>query len=136
MKLETEADRIRYVAIVQAQTLPLDVECKAWKAPRTDEQNNALWGVAYKTLHLLTGNDPDDLHDFFCGEHFGWVESDVMGQRKRKPRRTTTVDETGRKKKLSTEEFARFYDFIQQRSAENGYFVPDPDPFWRQQVAA
>ena len=136
MKLETEADRERFLFIVRQGALPLDVDCKSWKAPRTDEQNAALWGVAYKTLHLLTGNDPDDLHDYFCGEHFGWVESDVMGQRKRRPLRTTTVDEKGRKKKLNTTDFAAFYDFIQQRSAENGYYVPDPDPMWRQRREA
>lgn len=99
---------------------------KAWKleisqhkAKRSDQQNRALWGVAYKTLRDLTGNDPDDLHVFFLGEHFGWTTVEVMGAKRRVPLRTS--------KNLSKTEFAEFYAFIQQRSAENGYYVPDPN---------
>jgi len=93
-------------------------------------QNKALFGVAYKELNEQSGNDKNDLHDFFCGEYFGWEEFHVMGMRKRKPVRTTTIDETGKRAPIDTKEFANFYAFIQQRSAQNGFYVSDPDPMW------
>jgi hypothetical protein len=123
MKLATDSDRTRWIAFVQTQPLPLDVECKKWRKSRSNEQNRALWGIAYKTLHDATGNDPEDLHEFFLGEYFGWEVRDVLGQKRKVPMR--------RSSKLSTTEFADFYAFIQQRSAETvGVFVPDPDPLY------
>lgn len=103
---------------------------------RTDEQSNALWGVAYKALREQSGNDAEDLHEYFCGEYFGWVEKDVMGKRRLAPLRTTTTDHRGERQVIGTVEFADFYNFIQQRAAEAGYIVPDPDPFWREQREA
>lgn len=94
------------------------VEVGEYRRRRSDDQNRALWGVAYKTLADATGNDPDDLHEFFLGEFFGWDVIEVMGQKRRVPKR--------RSSKLTTTEFAEFYDFIQRRAAENGYYVPSP----------
>lgn len=98
---------------------PLRVTVEVAKRKRSDEQNRALWGVAYKALEDATGNDPKELHNFFLGEHFGWEVIDVMGQKKRIPAK--------RSKRLSTVEFAEFYAFIQRRAAECGYYVPDPN---------
>ena len=98
---------------------PLRVTVEVAKRQRSDPQNHALWGVAYKALKDATGNDPSDLHDFFLGEHFGWEVVEVLGQKKRRPVR--------RSSKLSTVEFSEFYAFIQQRAAECGYYVPDPN---------
>jgi hypothetical protein len=112
------------------------------KTPRSSLQNRALWGVAYKTLYEATGNDPEDLHAYFCGEFFGWQEYEVMCQRRKRPVRTTTTDENGSRDVISTVQLSAFYAFIQQRSAETvGVFVPDPDPRWwhhkhEQEVAA
>lgn len=101
------------------------------KKERSDLQNRALWGCAYKTLRDATGNDPEDLHTYFCGEYFGWVEYDVMGATRKRPRRSTTKDENGKRDVISTIHLQDFYAFIQQRSAETvGVYVPDPDPMW------
>lgn len=97
---------------------------------RSDLQNAALWGCAYKALTEQTGNDPGDLHIYFCGEHFGWKTVTVMDQQRRVPVRTTTRDEYGKRDVISTAHMAEFYDFIQRRSAMVGYDVPDPDPNW------
>lgn len=102
------------------------VTVKLYRKQRSNEQNNALWGVAYPAIREATGNDPDDLHTYFCGEYFGWVEVSVLNQVKRKPRRTTTRDENGKRDVISTADFADFYLFIQQRCAENGLYIPDP----------
>lgn len=101
------------------------------KKERSPQQNKALWGCAYETLRKATGNDKEDLHDYFCGEYFGWDIQDVMGQKKKKPKRTTTTDYDGHRDVISTIHLQDFYAFIQQRSAETaGVFVPDPDPMW------
>lgn len=101
------------------------------KKERSDLQNRALWGCAYETLHKATGNDKDDLHTYFCGEFFGWVEFDVMGQTRKRPARSTTKDQNGKRDVISTLQLSEFYEFIQQRAAETvGVYVPDPDPMW------
>ena len=101
------------------------------KKERSDLQNRALWGCAYKTLREATGNDPEDLHTYFCGEYFGWTEYEVMGQKRKRPFRSTTKDEHGNRNVITTLQLSDFYAFIQQRSAETvGVFIPDPDPMW------
>lgn len=112
-------------------------EAKRWtvtiapvKKERTDQQNRALWGCAYEHLRRQTGNDKQDLHDYFCGERWGWDIKSVMEMRRKVPKRTTTTDYDGARDVISTLELMDFYAFIQQRSAENGFEVPDPDPNW------
>lgn len=100
------------------------------KKERSCQQNKALWGCAYETLRKATGNDKEDLHEYFCGEYFGWDINDVMGQKRKKPKRTTTTDYDGHRDVISTIHLQDFYAFIQQRSAEQGIYVPDPDPMW------
>ena len=51
------------------------------KRERSDLQNRALFGCAYKALRDQTGNDADDLHNYFCGEFFGWAKHIVMKKR-------------------------------------------------------
>lgn len=117
----------------------LDVR-KAWRVTwevardsRSDKQNAALWGCAYKFLEKETGNDPDDMHAYFCGEFFGWVEKNVFGRKKLVPKRSTTKDEKRNRDVISTLQFMEFYEFIQRRVAITvGLNVPDPDPNWKQ----
>lgn len=115
---------------------PLVVTVERLKRQRSDLQLRALWGCAYKALREQTGNDPEDLHAYFAGEYWGWEEFEIMGQIRKRPRRTTTRDENGRRDVISTVVMADFYDFIQRRSAEMGYDVPDPDPRWFERKAA
>lgn len=115
---QAAAQRIAAFILSALPGKPLRVTVEKAKRQRSDPQNNALWGVAYETLKAATGNDPKDLHEFFLGEHFGWEVYEVMGQKRRRPIR--------RSSKLTTVEFAEFYAFIQQRSAEVGYYIPDP----------
>jgi hypothetical protein len=103
---------------------PLRVEVSQHRKRRSDEQNRALWGVAYRVLSDETGNDVNDLHEYFLGEYFGWEVIDVMGQKRRRPVR--------RSSKLNTMEFSDFYAFIQRRAAEFGLYIPDPGEFERE----
>lgn len=108
----------------------LEVRVRRKKRERSDLQNRALWGCAYKALTAQTGNDPEDLHEYFCGEFFGWVKKTVMGKTKLRPKRTTTKDEDGNRDVVDKLVMADFYDFIQRRAAMAGYDVPDPDEEW------
>lgn len=122
---ERIADNLRAFVMSALPGKELRVEVTEYRKRRSQDQNAALWGVAYKTLSDATGNDADDLHTYFLGEWGGWDTVKVMGQTRRVPRR--------RSSKLTTVEFAEFYAFIQQRSAETvGVYIPDPDPmYWR-----
>jgi hypothetical protein len=111
------------------------VKVEKHKKDRTESQNNALWAVAYPAIERESGNDPEDLHTYFCGEFFGWRETLVMGKKKVKPRRTTTRDENGKRDVIPWDQFCDFYNMIQRRSAEIGIYVPDPDPNYREAMS-
>jgi hypothetical protein len=105
------------------------IEIKEARKERTNPQNAALWGVAYPKLTDATGYTPEELHHEFCGRFFGWDVVTIFGERRRRPRRTTTTNEQGEHDVLSTRDFAAFYEMVQQVGAEAGIDVPSPDPF-------
>lgn len=106
-----------------------------WTKARSDRQNNALHGVAYATLSQFTGHTIPELHEMFLRARFGEVEREVMGVMMKFPRRTTTTDESGKRKVLSKAEMAEFYAFVQAKAAEIGCWIPDPDPMMRTRAA-
>lgn len=99
--------------------------CEA-KPQRSNDQNAYLFGVCYAAIRDATGNDVDDLHQWACGEYFGWREIDVMGSRRKVPIRSTTRDEHGHRAVLSTADFSDFVAFIQNKAAEFGVYIPEP----------
>lgn len=108
------------------------IEIKQYRKERSDDQNRALWGVAYPALKKATGQSVNDWHEYMLGEYFGWVDYTIFGKRKLRPARTTTTGFRGEPDKLSTTDFSDYYEFIQRRARENGVHVPDPDPLhWR-----
>lgn len=132
---DNSREQIKRNLLAFIDRLPVD---KAWqviieplKKDRTLKQNRALFGVAYAELEEQTGNEKNDLHEFFCGEFFGWVNKDIMGYTKKVPARTTTTGYDGKHDVIPTDIFAQFYDFVQRRAAENGFYVSDPDPEYR-----
>lgn len=112
----------------------LELVVRQYKPPRSSAQNRALFGVAYKALGEQMGlngaKEIDDLHTMLCGLFWGWRESKVLGQRKKRPVRTTTTNEAGAREVIPKMLFAEFYSFVQRKAAEFGYLVPDPDPEW------
>lgn len=116
--------------------LPLNrawaVEITPYVRERTNEQNKWLWGCAYKLLSDSTGYEVADIAEYLCGQFFGWKEKLVPGKRfVQVPRRTTTTDETGRRKVLTTAEFSEYKEFVQRFGAEHGVIIPDPDKDWK-----
>jgi hypothetical protein len=92
------------------------------KPKRSDPQNRYLWGVVYPAILAagrLEGWSANDLHDYLLGEHFGWELVEGFGRKRQRPIR--------RSSKLNKQEFSDYVAFIQQRMAEHGVYVPDPN---------
>lgn len=108
----------------------LVVSVQEYVPERTAKQRNSLFGVAYKALMEQMGlrgeRDKQELHNLFCGDYWGWRDVGMV----RRPVRTTTTDEHGRRDVISIRQQMAFYAFIQQRAAEYGYDVPDPEKEW------
>jgi hypothetical protein len=83
-------------------------------------------------IGLRGDKEKEELHEFYCGEYFGWKEYEIMGKKKSKPVRTTTTDEDGNRDVVDKSVMYDFYSFIQHQAAMTGkgIFVPDPDPTW------
>lgn len=135
---EKRAERIQRIAAFLTR-LPVD---KAWeliprpfRRKKTERQNNAMWGVAYKTLSDFTGHTEPELHEILLKLYFGEVEYELLGVKDTKPRRTTTTNEHGERDELSREKMAEFFSFIQMKAAEIGCFVDDPNPALRTRAA-
>ena len=138
--VQPDQPRDRLLEILKSfiSKLPMD---KPWlitisdlKRERTNKQNKALFGHAYKIIIQETGNDINDIHNRFLGDYFGWVTVEVLGHKKKKPIRTTTTDQDGKKDLLDTQTFVYFFDYVQSESALYGIDIPDPDPDWRNRM--
>lgn len=128
-----ELDKARACAAIMA--LPPD---KMWraiteeaKAPRSLNQNAALWAVAYPPICNQLGYRPDELHEVMCEKFFGTVTREVLGITKTGPVRTTTTDANGKGDVIKKSTFCDFYAMVQEVGASVGVWVPDPDPRWR-----
>lgn len=133
LKLSTPTERDRWLAFVATQPLPLEVECKPWKAKRSTEQNNLLFGVLYPPIAEAMGYPVDGdngIHAFFCGTHFGWVDRPVPKSPRNPegvasfPRRTTTRDENGKRNVMSKQDFTKFVEMVERIAAQAGVFLP------------
>lgn len=130
--------------IQHLRSLPEDrsyvIEDREERKERTPTQNATLFSVVYPPIMEFMGlrgeKDRLELHEYWCGEYFGWVEYEIMGQRKQRPVRTTTTDQFGKRNVLSRVEFGDFWAFIVQRASEHGIVVPEPDPMYRRKRGA
>ena len=133
MKLATEGERSRWVAVVQACALPLEAECKPWKRSRSTEQNNLLFGVMYPPIADAMGYEVDGdngIHAFMCGTHFGWIDRAVPKTPRNPdgiasfPFRTTTRNEHGKRNVLPVADFNKFMETVERIAAKAGVFIP------------
>lgn len=103
-------------------------ERKLYRKPRTDKQNAALFAVAYPPLRDHTGYTIEELHKMFCISFFGPREIEFNGVVLTEPLRTTTTNEEGKRDPVDRKTFGEFFDHVQQKGAEIGVHIPDPDP--------
>ena len=127
--LRTEVDRERYVSFLKAQELPYKVDGSAYKTTRSNEQNAYLFGPCYAPLCEATGYEKEDLHEYFCGTFFGWVDKKVPKTPRNPegiesvPRRTTTTNEHGKRDTLEKGEFSKLVDFVHRFAAQRGIYI-------------
>jgi len=129
-------DTTRVNVLANAQRFLAELSAsKSWRVEvcehrerRSDAQNRYLWGVCYAELHRATGQEAEDWHEYMLGECYGWETVEMMGRKKLRPMR--------RSSKMDRKEFAEYVEFIQRRAAEHGIFIPDPDHFYADQMAA
>ena len=135
--LQPNEDRDKVIASIRRFIfdLPTDkpylIDITKLKKKRTTLQSRALWGVAYKVMATESGYSDKAIHELMCGDFFGWKVTDVFGNKKKEPVRTTTQDEDGENDVISTVQLAEFYAHIQRFAAEWSIDVPDPDPDWK-----
>lgn len=111
------------------------------RATRTSQQNRYLYGVAYKALSEATGYETDEIAEFCCGLAFGWKDKPVPKTPRNPegvesvPVRTTTTDETGRRRVLNKQEFSDYVERIKRFAASKGIHIPDPGEMEQEEAA-
>lgn len=124
-----------------------DVIVRRHKIERTNQQNRYLRGVCTRLLADAIGYEEGEMHEYLCGEHFGW-KTEACPKTPNNPRgikdvpvRTTTTNEEGERDVLNKRDFWDYVEFVQRFGAQHGVVIPDPDPDyqfreWREQQAA
>jgi hypothetical protein len=109
-------------------------EVKRASNQRSLEQNAYLFGVAYPLICAATGYEVNDVHEFMCGTHFGWVDKPCPKTPRNPegvesvPFRTTTKNEHGKRDVLTKAQFSEFVDrTVFKIAAKAGVFVPAPE---------
>ena len=119
-----EADKCKLLEVLRATKVPYRAEIKQG-GTRSIQQNRYLWGCVYEIILKESGLGDDgwtnkDLHNYFLGEHFGWIKIEGFGMTKVKPVHTSST--------LTKMEFVDYVSFVQQRVAERyGIVIPDPE---------
>ena len=117
--VRTESDREKFHKIVDATPLPFLGTLRRG-GTRTLSQNAYLWGVVYpRFTEQLEGFTREDVHEYMLGECFGWEELEGFGRKRLKP--------IQRSSSLSKMEFMDYVAFIQQKGAEMGIDIPEPE---------
>lgn len=106
---------------------PLRITIDKIRNKRSEYQNHALFGIAYKLLSAWTGYTKDELHTVMCKKFYGVKRKEIFGIELDEPVRRTTTDENGDSDVVTTEVFSEFYDMVQREGASVGCVIPDPD---------
>lgn len=122
-KLLSEIDRDMVISQIKRLDLhkTYTVEITEKKPVRTISQHKLYW-LWLTCLSFETGNDKDDLHEFFKEKYIEPTIVTVFGVEQK--RRTTTT--------LTTTQFKYFLDHIQQfASTDLSITLPDPESqYW------
>ena len=120
--VKKEEDKRLVLDALRAVKPPYTIDIKEGGS-RSLEQNRYLWGVCYETILNQGLKDEgwtnQDLHTYLLGEHFGWETIEGFGKKRIKP--------VHRSSTLSKMEFVDYIAFIQQKAAEMGIVIPDPE---------
>lgn len=99
-----------------------DVTVQRHKPRRSLAQNALLWSLYGDILEgageRMRGWQPDDLHEFFLGEHYGWEKLDGLKRARLKPLRRSST--------MNKQDFSDHIDFIVRYMAEQGVVLTLP----------
>jgi hypothetical protein len=111
---------------------PINVRVSIARPERTPDQLKYLWGVAIDMLSRHAGYEKDDVHEYLCGQFWGWKPKRVPGgETVDVPIRTTTKDENGECDVIDGKTFWDYVEFVQRVGARQGVIIPDPDPNYK-----
>jgi len=117
-----QRDKLKLVELLKGTEMPYKVTVKKGGS-RSIQQNRYLFGICYETIldHGLRddGWRIDDIHEYFLGEYFGWETLSGFGKKRLRP-----ID---RSSNMSKMEFVDYVAFVQQKAAEMGIVIPDPE---------
>jgi hypothetical protein len=98
------------------------VQFKQYRRKRSTEQNAFLHAVPLKMICDHTGDEVEDMKALLMGMCFGFEEFEILGQRRKKPLKTTS--------ELNTAEFSFFMEFCERFAAmEWGMIIPRPNEY-------
>ena len=121
LKKGNSRDHIFAVLSALSQTHDWSIEIKQWRDKRSNAQLAYFYAGIVNPICEETGNEVQDIHDFLCGEYWGWHEVKVMGQRKKKPVQTLTSPEP-----VSVENMVNFCEWCVMRMANEGIILEPP----------
>lgn len=112
----------------------VEISVGPWEPERSEQQNRALFGLAYGILAEETGHTKEEIHFEMCGGFFGWKDiTGLSGDVYRVPARTTTRDEKGKRNVISWRTFSAFYDHVSKVAFDVlGVPLPEPNPQWKE----
>jgi len=128
LKIRTERDKQTAVDYInKLPDKPYDVSIKLHKQTRTCPQNRLYW-MWINAISKDTGNEPDDLHDYFGSKYLPKIAVKMFGG--------DILDKNISTTQLNTAEFTAYLEKIQIfASAELGIILPNPDDKYFEQMA-
>jgi len=126
LKIRTERDKQTAVDYInKLPDKPYDVNIKLHKQTRTCPQNRLYW-MWINAISKDTGNEPNDLHEYFGNKWLPEISVQMPDGVLHKNQSTT---------QLNTAEFTAYLDKIQIfASAELGIILPNPDDLYFDQM--
>jgi len=116
--MHTEEHRDAVLIAITKCKLPRKVSITPITDDRTDPQNAYLFGVCYPPICEASGYIVADIHEWVCGQFFGWVDKKVPKTPNNPnglesvPRRTTTRDENGKRDVMEKKDFSLMLESV------------------------
>jgi len=98
------------------------VQVSQYRRKRSIEQNAFLHAVPLKLICEHTGYEIDDMKTYLLGKAFGWIEYEMMGERRKRPAK--------RSSELNTEQFSFLMEFCEMWAAQElNLIIPRPNEY-------
>lgn len=109
-------DYINGLSMDKAWTLA----AKPYKRKRSNLANSYYWAAVIRTIAEHTGHDGPELHEYLCGEAYGWIEKEYPTRTIQRPARTTSG--------MTAADFGNHIEWARSWAArELGLIIPEPN---------